>query len=445
MTTIVASGAVDPHDFEPGTADLAAFSDAELVVVNGAGYDAWAEDAVATLDPAPAVVSAAERRRRRRPRGARPAPLVRPDVVHAHRPGGDRRARRRSRPTPPTTSRSGRPPGRRTSGPTRRRRRAELARSPGRTYAATETVFDRMAGRRRADRRRRPRATAGRRATRASRRPGDLTDVRGGAGRRLDRRADLQHPDQRQRARAAAGRGRGRRGAGGRGDGIAARRRTVRSSRGSSPSSGSSPTRSAGPRDGGDRRERPPALVLEDVSVVRGGRTVWSQGTFTVRAGAVVGVIGPNGAGKTTLFQLVLGLLPAGVAAGSRCSGAPPRRGNRRIGYVPQNYTAALGEAIRCRDLVTLGLTGGRFGLRRTSPAERARVDDGAARGSAPPTTPTGGCRSSPAASSSGSPSPRRSWTTPSCCCSTSRWPTSTCATSRRSCGCSASCTASGT
>jgi zinc/manganese transport system ATP-binding protein len=43
---------------------------------------------------------------------------------------------------------------------------------------------------------------------------------------------------------------------------------------------------------------------------------------------------------------------------------------------VPQNYTAALGEAIRCRDLVTLGLTGGRFGLRRTTPAERARVDE---------------------------------------------------------------------
>jgi zinc/manganese transport system substrate-binding protein len=60
VTTIVASGAVDPHDFEPGTADLAAFSDADLVVVNGAGYDAWAADAVATLDPAPAVVSAAD-------------------------------------------------------------------------------------------------------------------------------------------------------------------------------------------------------------------------------------------------------------------------------------------------------------------------------------------------------------------------------------------------
>ncbi len=129
----------------------------------------------------------------------------------------------------------------------------------------------------------------------------------------------------------------------------------------------------------GSRGDRPPALVLEDVSVLRGGRTVWSQGTFTVRAGAVVGVIGPNGAGKTTLFQLALGLLPPATGR-VEVLGAPPRRGNRRIGYVPQNYTAALGEAVRCRDLVTLGLTGGRFGLRRTSPVERGRVDEALAR-----------------------------------------------------------------
>jgi zinc/manganese transport system substrate-binding protein len=60
VTTIVSSGSVDPHDFEPGTADLAAFSGADLVVVNGGHYDEWAADAVATLDPEPRVVSAAE-------------------------------------------------------------------------------------------------------------------------------------------------------------------------------------------------------------------------------------------------------------------------------------------------------------------------------------------------------------------------------------------------
>jgi zinc/manganese transport system substrate-binding protein len=59
VTTVVASSAVDPHSFEPDTADIAAFSGADLVVVNGAGYDGWAEAAVENLDPAPALVDVA--------------------------------------------------------------------------------------------------------------------------------------------------------------------------------------------------------------------------------------------------------------------------------------------------------------------------------------------------------------------------------------------------
>ena len=60
VTTIVASSAVDPHDFEASTGDIAAFSEADLVVVNGADYDGWATSAVETLDSPPVVVSAAE-------------------------------------------------------------------------------------------------------------------------------------------------------------------------------------------------------------------------------------------------------------------------------------------------------------------------------------------------------------------------------------------------
>ena len=60
VTTVVASSAVDPHSFEPDAADIAAFSDADLVVVNGAGYDGWAEAAVQNLDSAPALVDVAE-------------------------------------------------------------------------------------------------------------------------------------------------------------------------------------------------------------------------------------------------------------------------------------------------------------------------------------------------------------------------------------------------
>ena len=60
VTTIVNSPSIDPHDFEPGTSDLAAFTDADVVVLNGAGYDSWAENVVETLDEEPVVVSAAE-------------------------------------------------------------------------------------------------------------------------------------------------------------------------------------------------------------------------------------------------------------------------------------------------------------------------------------------------------------------------------------------------
>ncbi len=60
VTTIINGGDVDPHDFEPTPADSAAFAEADLVVVNGLDYDHWAEDAVGTLSPEPAVVNGGE-------------------------------------------------------------------------------------------------------------------------------------------------------------------------------------------------------------------------------------------------------------------------------------------------------------------------------------------------------------------------------------------------
>jgi len=116
------------------------------------------------------------------------------------------------------------------------------------------------------------------------------------------------------------------------------------------------------------------ALELEGVSASRGAHPIWSEGTFSVPAGAVVAIIGPNGSGKTTLLEMILGLLP--VQTGRlTVFGETPHRGNPRIGYVPQNYTTEIGEAIRCRDLVSLGRTGTRWGLGRRSPDDRERVD----------------------------------------------------------------------
>lgn len=115
-------------------------------------------------------------------------------------------------------------------------------------------------------------------------------------------------------------------------------------------------------------------VEFRDASVARGGHTVWSDGSFTVPTGSIVPVIGPNGSGKSTLLLVLLGLLR--LATGSvTVLGATPRRGNPRIGYVPQTYTTPGGELMRARDLAALGLTGTRWGVGRLTAAQRDQVD----------------------------------------------------------------------
>jgi zinc/manganese transport system ATP-binding protein len=118
-----------------------------------------------------------------------------------------------------------------------------------------------------------------------------------------------------------------------------------------------------------------PALSLVDVSVVRGGRLIWSEGTFDVPSGGIFAVIGSSGSGKTTLLHAVLGMIP--TASGEiRVLGRPPGAATGLIGYVPQNYAAAAGNAIRACDAVLLGLTGNRWGFGRATAQQRCRVDE---------------------------------------------------------------------
>jgi zinc/manganese transport system ATP-binding protein len=115
------------------------------------------------------------------------------------------------------------------------------------------------------------------------------------------------------------------------------------------------------------------SLRLDGVAIARDGRTIWSDGSFAVPTGSVVGVIGPNGSGKTTLLEMLLGLLRP-TAGTLEVLGEVPRRGNPRVGYVPQNYTAMIGDAVRCQDLVELGLTGTRWGIRPGGREQRDAV-----------------------------------------------------------------------
>ncbi|MDF7665210.1 zinc ABC transporter substrate-binding protein [Bifidobacterium sp. ESL0745] len=47
VTSIVNTVSVDAHDFEPKTTDMAKLQSAQIVVVNGAGYDNWASKSIA--------------------------------------------------------------------------------------------------------------------------------------------------------------------------------------------------------------------------------------------------------------------------------------------------------------------------------------------------------------------------------------------------------------
>jgi len=103
-------------------------------------------------------------------------------------------------------------------------------------------------------------------------------------------------------------------------------------------------------------------VELQSATLTRGNHELWRDLDIAITAGEFIAVLGPNGAGKTSLLKVLLGLVP--LTDGSvRIDGKPAERGNRQIGYIPQqkNFDATL--PIRGRDLVSLGVTGNRYGF----------------------------------------------------------------------------------
>jgi zinc/manganese transport system ATP-binding protein len=118
----------------------------------------------------------------------------------------------------------------------------------------------------------------------------------------------------------------------------------------------------------------PPRVELRDAAVRLGHRTLWSGLDLTLAEGEFLAVLGPNGTGKTTLLKVLLGLVP--LSQGTvRVNGAPPRRGNAELGYVPQQQAFDPALPIRARDLVRFGLDGHHWGVPwRTEPKRRVEA-----------------------------------------------------------------------
>ena len=117
------------------------------------------------------------------------------------------------------------------------------------------------------------------------------------------------------------------------------------------------------------------AIVARGLAAGYGSKATWSDANFSIPSGSFTAVLGPNGAGKSTLIRLILGLLHP-MAGKLEVFGEAPRRGNPRIGYVPQGSTFDPELSIRGRDFVGLGVDGHRWGVRLTGRAQVAAATD---------------------------------------------------------------------
>ncbi|MCV7382061.1 ABC transporter ATP-binding protein [Mycobacterium alsense] len=113
-------------------------------------------------------------------------------------------------------------------------------------------------------------------------------------------------------------------------------------------------------------------VALRGARLAFGDRVLWDHLDLSVSPGEFVAVLGPNGSGKTSLLKVLLGQLSLSAGA-ALVGGRPVASGSESIGYVPQHRPIDHDVMLRGRDLVRLGVDGGRWGAVPLRPADRAR------------------------------------------------------------------------
>ncbi|MGV0625422.1 ABC transporter ATP-binding protein [Mycolicibacter minnesotensis] len=93
-------------------------------------------------------------------------------------------------------------------------------------------------------------------------------------------------------------------------------------------------------RDELSRSGSAPAVAIDRLHVVRGGRPVLHDFSVRIARGTITGLLGPSGCGKTTLIRCIVGtqVITGGqVQVLGSAAGSPALR--HRVGYMPQQPT----------------------------------------------------------------------------------------------------------
>ena len=116
------------------------------------------------------------------------------------------------------------------------------------------------------------------------------------------------------------------------------------------------------------------SVAFGNVSLALAGREILRGMNFEIGSSEFVGLLGANGAGKTTLLRAILGILQAQSGA-IRVFGVAAKRGNPRIGYMPQSRSSLQGNRLRGWDIVAGIVRGERLGLPFHGADVRRKVD----------------------------------------------------------------------